>query len=121
MLHRIVKLPLTTICKRDLSETDTTLLECYLNTNFSCIVPSHFFFFFLIFPREKCLLPLQLALESKSMKLAQHALAGMQVWLWSGSVLAGGGCQENLGFSFEKHYRKSVCPQVNLTIMFVFL
>uniref|UniRef100_A0A8C0V284 ARFGEF family member 3 n=1 Tax=Cyanistes caeruleus TaxID=156563 RepID=A0A8C0V284_CYACU len=28
--------------------------------------------------REKCLLPLQLALESKSMKLAQQALAGMQ-------------------------------------------
>uniref|UniRef100_A0ACB8GCZ0 Brefeldin A-inhibited guanine nucleotide-exchange protein 3 n=1 Tax=Sphaerodactylus townsendi TaxID=933632 RepID=A0ACB8GCZ0_9SAUR len=28
--------------------------------------------------REKCLLPLQLALESKNMKLAQHALAGMQ-------------------------------------------
>ncbi|KAM4772621.1 brefeldin A-inhibited guanine nucleotide-exchange protein 3 [Rhinophrynus dorsalis] len=28
--------------------------------------------------REKCLLPLQLALESKSVKLAQHALAGMQ-------------------------------------------
>ncbi|KAM9316685.1 LOW QUALITY PROTEIN: brefeldin A-inhibited guanine nucleotide-exchange protein 3 [Gastrophryne carolinensis] len=28
--------------------------------------------------REKCLLPLQLALESKSTKLAQHALAGMQ-------------------------------------------
>uniref|UniRef100_A0A8D0HA53 ARFGEF family member 3 n=1 Tax=Sphenodon punctatus TaxID=8508 RepID=A0A8D0HA53_SPHPU len=27
---------------------------------------------------EKCLLPLQLALESKNMKLAQHALAGMQ-------------------------------------------
>ncbi|NXA54553.1 BIG3 protein, partial [Nothocercus julius] len=30
------------------------------------------------FFREKCLLPLQLALESKSMKLAQQALAGMQ-------------------------------------------
>nr|XP_025033827.1 brefeldin A-inhibited guanine nucleotide-exchange protein 3 isoform X3 [Pelodiscus sinensis] len=28
--------------------------------------------------REKCLLPLQLALESKNVKLAQHALAGMQ-------------------------------------------
>ncbi|XP_031820061.1 brefeldin A-inhibited guanine nucleotide-exchange protein 3 isoform X3 [Sarcophilus harrisii] len=28
--------------------------------------------------REKCLLPLQLALESKNMKLAQYALAGMQ-------------------------------------------
>ncbi|XP_049643955.1 brefeldin A-inhibited guanine nucleotide-exchange protein 3 [Suncus etruscus] len=28
--------------------------------------------------REKCLLPLQLALESKNMKLAQHALAGIQ-------------------------------------------
>ncbi|KAJ7341977.1 hypothetical protein JRQ81_008099 [Phrynocephalus forsythii] len=28
--------------------------------------------------KEKCLLPLQLALESKNMKLAQHALAGMQ-------------------------------------------
>ncbi|KAK9411618.1 brefeldin A-inhibited guanine nucleotide-exchange protein 3 [Crotalus adamanteus] len=28
--------------------------------------------------REKCLLPLQLALESKNMKLAQQALAGMQ-------------------------------------------
>lgn len=51
MLHRIVKLPLTTICKRDLSETDTALLECYLNTNFSCIVPSHFFFFFFYFPQ----------------------------------------------------------------------
>lgn len=29
--------------------------------------------------REKCLFPLQLALESKNIKLAQHALAGMQV------------------------------------------
>uniref|UniRef100_A0A8D1TPM0 SEC7 domain-containing protein n=1 Tax=Sus scrofa TaxID=9823 RepID=A0A8D1TPM0_PIG len=28
--------------------------------------------------REKCLLPLQLALESKNVKLAQHALAGIQ-------------------------------------------
>ncbi|MEE6476240.1 hypothetical protein FKM82_011016 [Ascaphus truei] len=28
--------------------------------------------------RERCLLPLQLALESKNVKLAQHALAGMQ-------------------------------------------
>ncbi|KAM8946900.1 brefeldin A-inhibited guanine nucleotide-exchange protein 3 isoform 6-T6 [Pelodytes ibericus] len=28
--------------------------------------------------REKCLFPLQLALESKNVKLAQHALAGMQ-------------------------------------------
>lgn len=32
-----------------------------------------------VFSREKCLLPLQLALESKNVKLAQHALAGMQV------------------------------------------
>uniref|UniRef100_A0A6I8SXD3 ARFGEF family member 3 n=1 Tax=Xenopus tropicalis TaxID=8364 RepID=A0A6I8SXD3_XENTR len=31
--------------------------------------------------REKCLLPLQLALESKNVKLAQHALAGMQKML----------------------------------------
>uniref|UniRef100_A0A5F9CGB2 ARFGEF family member 3 n=1 Tax=Oryctolagus cuniculus TaxID=9986 RepID=A0A5F9CGB2_RABIT len=31
-----------------------------------------------VFAREKCLLPLQLALESKNVKLAQHALAGMQ-------------------------------------------
>uniref|UniRef100_A0A8C5QKI5 ARFGEF family member 3 n=1 Tax=Leptobrachium leishanense TaxID=445787 RepID=A0A8C5QKI5_9ANUR len=31
--------------------------------------------------REKCLFPLQLALESKHFKLAQHALAGMQVLL----------------------------------------
>lgn len=35
-----------------------------------------------VFAREKCLLPLQLALESKNVKLAQHALAGIQVWLW---------------------------------------
>lgn len=34
-----------------------------------------------MFAREKCLLPLQLALESKNVKLAQHALAGIQVWL----------------------------------------
>lgn len=33
----------------------------------------------LVSAREKCLLPLQLALESKNVKLAQHALAGMQV------------------------------------------
>ncbi|KAK2505010.1 hypothetical protein MC885_004479, partial [Smutsia gigantea] len=31
-----------------------------------------------VFAREKCLLPLQLALESKNVKLAQHALAGIQ-------------------------------------------
>lgn len=36
-------------------------------------------------------------------------------------MLAGSGCQENLGFLFEKYYRKSVCPRVNLTIMFMFL
>lgn len=34
---------------------------------------------FLCVAREKCLLPLQLALESKNVKLAQHALAGIQV------------------------------------------
>ncbi|EQB78753.1 hypothetical protein CB1_001107042 [Camelus ferus] len=32
----------------------------------------------LLLAREKCLLPLQLALESKNVKLAQHALAGIQ-------------------------------------------
>lgn len=117
MLHRIVKLSLAAVCKRDLSETGTALLECYLNTNFSSIFPLTFF---LIFPREKCLLPLQLALESKSMKLAQQALAGMQVWVYCGSVLADSGCHENLGFSFEKYYRKSICPQMNLTIIFTF-
>uniref|UniRef100_A0A803TZP6 ARFGEF family member 3 n=1 Tax=Anolis carolinensis TaxID=28377 RepID=A0A803TZP6_ANOCA len=35
-------------------------------------------FLFSLNTREKCLLPLQLALESKNVKLAQHALAGMQ-------------------------------------------
>ena len=34
---------------------------------------------YLCVAREKCLLPLQLALESKNVKLAQHALAGIQV------------------------------------------
>lgn len=42
-----------------------------------------------VFAREKCLLPLQLALESKNMKLAQHALAGIQVCL-SLSAMVGG-------------------------------
>lgn len=46
----------------------------FVNASFSALFSSHFY-------REKCLLPLQLALESKNVKLAQHALAGMQVWL----------------------------------------
>lgn len=84
-------------------------------------------FIYLFYFREKCLLPLQLALESKSVKLAQQALAGMQVWIWGGEERAGRGsrkgsrCQGELGFSFEKHYRKYVCLLVDVTMMFMFL
>lgn len=67
-----------------------------LNTNFNSIVPIHIYLLIYFYFREKCLLPLQLALESKSMKLAQQALAGMQVWLKSG-VCVGSGCQGNSG------------------------
>ncbi|CAI5770182.1 A-inhibited guanine nucleotide-exchange 3 isoform X2 [Podarcis lilfordi] len=48
-------------------------LQCRLS---ECIVLNKVYFSLAI--REKCLLPLQLALESKNVKLAQHALAGMQ-------------------------------------------
>lgn len=49
-------------------------VQCRLS---ECIVLNKVSFSLAI--REKCLLPLQLALESKNVKLAQHALAGMQV------------------------------------------
>uniref|UniRef100_H9GNM9 ARFGEF family member 3 n=1 Tax=Anolis carolinensis TaxID=28377 RepID=H9GNM9_ANOCA len=44
---------------------------------YTCLSTEQIFLFSLN-TREKCLLPLQLALESKNVKLAQHALAGMQ-------------------------------------------
>lgn len=43
VLHSSVKFSLAAVCKHDLSETDTAPLECYLNTNFSCVFPSHVF------------------------------------------------------------------------------
>lgn len=39
--------------------------------------------------RERCLLPLQMALESKNTKLGQSALAGMQVDGHDHSVVVG--------------------------------
>lgn len=79
----------------------------FFNTILNSIVPIHIYLLIYSYFREKCLLPLQLALESKSMKLAQQALAGMQVWLKSGVfILVGSGHQGNLGFSFEKMLQK---------------